>query len=122
MNQAATRTFRVEATVDPQDGALRPGMFVVAVLTLGMSADSVRVPRGAVFSVLGRDRVVRVVDGKALPTEVELLGEHDDFAFVRRLEPGSVVVSRGAASLAPEAAVQVATAAATPTPAGSHTP
>lgn len=83
-------------------------MFVVAVVSLGMSDDAVRVPRSAVFSVLGRDRVVRVVDGKATPTEVEMLGEHDGFAFVRQLGAGSVVVTRGGAALVPDARVRVA--------------
>lgn len=106
-----TRTFRIEAEVDGHEGRLRPGMFVLGTLELGMDAEAVALPRAAVYSVLGHDRVTRVVDGLAEPVEVELLGERDGNAVVHGLTPGDTVVVRGGGSLPPGTPVRVAEAA-----------
>lgn len=100
-----TRTFTVEAVFSPAGSVLRPGMFTVAALSLGQEADSVRVPRAAVFHVLGRDRVMRVEDGVAVAHDVELIGEEGGDAVVIGLEPGAQVIVRGAALVAPGTAV-----------------
>lgn len=96
-----TRTFTVEAVFSPAGSVLRPGMFTVASLSLGQEAGSVRVPRPAVFHVLGRDRVMRVEDGVAVAHDVELIAEENGDAIVLGLEPGSQVIVRGAALIAP---------------------
>jgi RND family efflux transporter MFP subunit len=100
-----TRTFTVEAVFSPAGSLLRPGMFTVAALALGLEADSVRVPRAAVFHVLGRDRVMRVEDGIAVAHDVELIGEDGGDAIVTGLDPGVQVITRGAALVAPGTAV-----------------
>jgi hypothetical protein len=76
-------------------------MFVLGTITLGTAEDAVAVPRGAVYSVLGQDRVTRVSDGVAQPFDVELLGEDGTDAIVRGLRTEDEVVVRGGASLAP---------------------
>lgn len=96
-----TRTFTVEAVFSPAGSVLRPGMFIVAELSLGREDRSVRVPRSAVFHVLGRDRVMRVEDGEAVAHDVELIAEDGAEAVVIGLEPGSPVISRGPALVAP---------------------
>ncbi|MBZ5714708.1 efflux RND transporter periplasmic adaptor subunit [Nannocystis pusilla] len=96
-----TRTFTVEAVFSPAGSVLRPGMFTVASLSLGQEAGSVRVPRPAVFHVLGRDRVMRVEDGVAVTHDVELIAEENGDAIVLGLESGSQVIVRGAALIAP---------------------
>ncbi len=96
-----TRTFRVEASVEPHEGALRPGMFVLGTITLGMAEDAVELPRSAVYSVLGKDRVTLVANGVAEPRDVELVGELEGKAYVRGLAPSDVVVARAGANLAP---------------------
>lgn len=121
-----SRAFRVEAEVEPREGVLRPGMFVLGHISLGLDPDSVRVPRGAVYSVLGQDRVTIVVDGKAQPRDVELLGEDRGDALVHGLSPSDVVVLRGGAALAPGTPVRAETAApaapSRPSAAAGHAP
>ena len=102
----ARRTFRVEASVSAAHG-LRPGMFVIASVALGEPIDAVRVPRSAVFTVLGHERVVRVVDGKAEPVEVTLVGEDGADSLLQGLTGADLVVTRSGASLAPGTAVRV---------------
>ncbi len=99
--EPATRTFRVEASVEPHEGALRPGMFVLGTITLGMAEDAFAVPRSAVYSVLGQDRVTLVVDGVAQHRDVELVGEREGEAFVRGLAATDLVIVRGGASIPP---------------------
>ena len=97
----ATRTFTAEAVFSPAGSVLKPGMFVVGELALGNEEGSVRVPRSAVFHVLGRDRVMRVSDGLALPQDVDLIAEVEAEAVLVGLPPGTPVISRGAALVAP---------------------
>ena len=96
-----TRTFTAEAVFSPAGSVLKPGMFVVVELALGDEEGSVRVPRSAVFHVLGHDRVMRVADGLALPQDVELIGEVEAEAVLIGLPAGTPVISRGAALVAP---------------------
>jgi len=102
----ARRTFRVEASVSAERG-LRPGMFVIASIALGEPLEAVRVPRSAVFTVLGEDRVVRVVHGKAEPVKVELIGEDGGDSIVQGVTSRDLVVTRSGASLAPGTAVRI---------------
>lgn len=123
----STRTFMIEAIFSPQGSVLKPGMFIAATLALGSEAQGVRIPRAAVFHVLGRDRVMRVVDGVAQPQDVELVGEDGGDAIVLGLEPDSQVIVRGAALVAPGTAVAPEPwtdprPAATTTPAGAAAP
>lgn len=97
----ATRTFTAEAVFSPAGSVLKPGMFVVAALALGDEEGSVRVPRSAVFHVLGHDRVMRVADGLALPADVDLIAEVEAEAVLVGLPAGTPVISRGAALVAP---------------------
>lgn len=96
-----TRTFTIEAVFSPAGSVLRPGMFTVASLGLGQEERSVRVPRAAVFPVLGRDRVMLVENGEAVARDVELIAEDGGDAIVGGLEPGAQVIARGPAMIAP---------------------
>lgn len=101
----ATRTFTAEAIFSPGESVLRPGMFVIADLALGRDEASVRVPRAAVFRVLGHDRVMQVEGGVARPVDVELIAEEAGDAVILGLRPGDQVITRGPALVAPGAAV-----------------
>lgn len=96
----ASRTFRAEVSV-PAEAGLVPGMYVRARIDLGAVDDAVRVPRAAVFEVLGRSRVVEVVGGRAQPRDVELIGEEGEHAIVLGLPAGAEVVGRSPGLLAP---------------------
>ncbi len=110
----ATRTFTVEAVFSPAGSALKPGMYITAELALGEATESVRVPRSAVFHVLGHDRVMVVSGGIARPQEVELLAEDQGEAIVAGLQPDTQVIVRGPALVAPGAAVSAEPAAPRP--------
>jgi multidrug efflux pump subunit AcrA (membrane-fusion protein) len=96
----ASRTFRAEVEVPAGQGLL-PGMYARARLDLGAVDDAVRVPRAAVFEVLGRARVVQVLEGRAQPHDVEMIAEEDGAAIVRGLAPSAEVVARSPGLLAP---------------------
>jgi membrane fusion protein (multidrug efflux system) len=96
----ATRTFRAHIDV-PSSAGLVAGRYLRARIELGTVPDAVRVPRSAVFEVLGRSRVVEVVEGRATPRDVELIAEEDGRAIVRGLAAGVEVVSRSPGLLAP---------------------
>ncbi len=117
----ATRTFTVEAVFSPEGSVLRPGMFITATLALGVANDGVRVPRSAVFHVLGHDRVMEVVDGIANARDVEWLGEVDGDVIVAGIPADTQVIVRGPALVAPGSEV-VASLAADPNPEGDATP
>lgn len=114
---ATTRTYRVEAVVDARGGTLRPGMFVTGNVHLGRTDNAARVPRAAVFTVLGHDRIALVRNGVATPTDVEILGESGDDAILEGLATTELVVVRGASSLAPGTPVRT-----TESPAGTRNP
>ncbi len=97
----STRTFTIEALFSPAGSVLKPGMFIAATLALGDETQGVRVPRSAVFHVLGHDRVMKVVDGVAQPHDIEMVGEDAGEAIVLGLEPGTQVIARSPAQVAP---------------------
>jgi membrane fusion protein (multidrug efflux system) len=106
--EAQSRTFRtlVEVPV-AEDSTLRPGMYVRARIDLGAVDGAVRVPRQAVFDVLGRARVVEVIEGRARPRDVEMIGEDEGHAIVLGLSASTEVVIRSPGLLAPDAEVAV---------------
>lgn len=104
---ADTRTFRVEADVASPGQRLRAGMFVTTVLEVGAAPAAVRVPRGAVFNVLGNDRVMRVVQGKVDPVDVQIIAEEEGDAIVLGITTEDVIVVRGPSLLAPGSTVRV---------------
>jgi membrane fusion protein (multidrug efflux system) len=114
----ARRTFRAEADA-PGDAGLRPGMFVTAALALGAPVEAVRVPRSAVFTVLGQERVVRVMGDRATPTDVTRIGEDGADAIVEGVNASDLVVTRSAAGLAPGTAVRIDADGARATPAAA---
>ena len=116
----STRTFTIEAVFSPAGSVLRPGMFIAAGLALGDETQSVRVPRSAVFHVLGHDRVMTVVDGVAQPQDVELVGEVEGEAIVVGLAAASQVIARGPALVAPGAAVAAEPWQPDPPPSGAE--
>lgn len=109
----ATRTYRALIEIPQTETTpLRPGMYVRARIDLGR-IDAVKLPRQAVFEVLGRSRVVLVIDGRAHPQDVELIDENEGEAIVQGISAGAEVIARGPGLVAP--GTQVRAAAAVPT-------
>jgi RND family efflux transporter MFP subunit len=61
----ATRTLRVEADV-PRQGSLRPGLFARAQIIVTEQEEGLTVPAEAIITFAGLEKVVVVVDGKAV--------------------------------------------------------
>jgi RND family efflux transporter MFP subunit len=106
------RTRLVEAEVRNADGALLPGAFCRARIVVAEAAPVVTVPRSAVATFAGVDRVFTVADDKAGTLRAKgVLVEigrpvGDAVEVVRGVAAGDRVVA-DAVGLAPEAAVQV---------------
>lgn len=73
-----TRTGLVRAELDNSDGLLRPGLFIVGILSLGRDTHSIVVPLSAVHTI-DADSVVFVEDdhGEGFEPRVVQLGEQD---------------------------------------------
>ena len=74
------RTLLVEAEVDNQDGALRSGAFCRATVGTGVTRAVLAVPRSAVVSFAGVDRVYCVRNGAIADVLVELGAAFGDSA------------------------------------------
>jgi len=92
-----TRTMAVEADVENRDGRIAPGMYAEVEWPVRRQGQSLLVPQSAVVQSTERTFVERVRDGRiervpiergiAVGTQVEVFGA---------LEPGEVVLRRGA--------------------------
>ena len=101
------RTARIRLTPSVQSG-LRPGSVVSVSFLVHHVGTGVVVPRDAILkSALGL-RVVRVVRGRAQPTDVQLVATSGDKALVESgaLRVGDKVVTRGNERLKPDQPVE----------------
>ena len=103
-----TRTFRVEVEVDNQQGLLRPGMFVQAVIIAERREDVVVVPRDAITQ-RGGGNVVYVVNGQRVNQRNVILGLADDtqFEIIDGLASGDRIAVRGLETLTDGTRVRV---------------
>jgi membrane fusion protein (multidrug efflux system) len=93
-----SRTIRVRIAPDENTTWLLPGAAVEVVLTIERSEPgALVVPRDAVVYGIAKTQVVKSVDGKAEPVEVEVLASSRDEVLVRSeaLQAGDAVVTRG---------------------------
>ncbi len=98
------RTVMVEAAVPNGDDKLVPGGFARARIRIQESAPVTLVPRTAVASFAGINRVFLVVDGRATGVQVTLGRVHEDQVEVcSGIEPGALLVAdpKGVAHGAP---------------------
>lgn len=99
----ATRTFPVKIRVK-NDGSLAEGMEARVVLPKGLGGTTLLVPRDAVISARGQMVVWVVIDGKAMPMPVYVVGYRGMVAGVKSktLKEGMDVVVKGNERLQPE--------------------
>jgi membrane fusion protein (multidrug efflux system) len=91
-----TRSFLLRARIANPEGRLRPGMFADAELVLAVRSEALWVPEQAIVPVGEKQFVFRVVNGKALLTQVQLGLRKPGQVEVRSgLEPGAAIVSEG---------------------------
>jgi len=98
---SASRTFEVEALIANSDHRLRPGAFARASIFIGQDPKTIFVPRAAISSFAGTDKVFSVTDGKAVEHRIQQGVARGDWVQVLSGmdQPGEVVVE-GMAKLA----------------------
>jgi membrane fusion protein (multidrug efflux system) len=92
----ATRTAMAEVIVPNESGELRPGMYADVLLVAGEKTDALVVPEEALIRRNGQVDVIRVIDGVAQTTPVELgiVGE-GRAEILEGLKQGDLVVTKG---------------------------
>lgn len=99
---ASSGTVRVKARFANAPSTLWPGAFVKTSLEIGSIDDAVIVPQASIVRGPRGTFVFTVVDGKAVPRPVEIVGARGDDAAVRGgVKPGDAVVLDGRQNLRP---------------------
>jgi RND family efflux transporter MFP subunit len=78
----ATRGLTVEAVIPNPDGVLRPGLFATARLETGGTREVARIPKAAVLSRAGVDRVFVVHEGTVEERVVSISDRREDMAVI----------------------------------------
>ena len=91
-----TRTVLLRARVENRGARLRPGMFARVTLELGTNAKAALVPEQAIVPRGDRNFVFRIVEGKAVLTDVALgVRTPGQVEIVKGVKPGEWVVTDG---------------------------
>jgi multidrug resistance efflux pump len=107
--EPASRTFEIEALIDNQSNALRPGAFAKGFIVAESGNRTVDVPVEAVMKSGEEARVFVVEQGVARRRSVQVGPQADGMVeIVAGLRDGERVVTRGAATLSDGMAVQEA--------------
>ncbi len=104
----ATRTFRIEVTIDNPGLVLRPGMFIKADIVVEQRADIIIIPRELVLSRQNRSLVFVEEEGRAQQRFIEL-GLTDDLMVevVDGLEEGERLITSNFETLRSRTQVRV---------------
>jgi len=107
--EAAGRSILLRARVPNPDGTLRPGLFARVNLIITTRENTMLIPEQAIVPVGSRQTVFRVVDGKAVTTDVQLGIRRDGKVEVTGgLHPDDRVVTAGQLKLHDGSAVEPA--------------
>ena len=90
--QEQSRTLVIEAEVDNQSGRLRPGSFAKAEIDTVSTSDVVMVPKEAIVTFAGIQKVFTVKDNKAVERNVVVGRQNSDWVVVEGLEAATPVV------------------------------
>jgi len=118
-----TRTVLVRARVPNRGAELRPGMFARVSLTLETRAAALTIPEEAIVPRGGQSFVFRVVEGKAMLTQVETGSRQPGVVeIVKGLEAADRVVTDGHQKLQNGMGVAAAGEGAKPSPGAQGKP
>lgn len=116
---SASRTFQIEILIPNGEALLRPGGFARARVETRRQPDVVFVPRDAVVTFAGVNKVFVVKDGKAQEVVVDVApGRGQEAEVTRGLNGSEQVIVTGANRLATGVPVAVGAAPAEPTASG----
>lgn len=107
--EAQNRTLLIEGEIPNEDGVLRPGSFVNGVITVNAAARGITVPRAALVSFAGIERVFVVKDG-VLDERVARTGRRlagDRVEVLEGLNGGDLVVADATGRMSKGSAVKV---------------
>ncbi len=91
-----TRTASVEISVPNPRHQLRPGMFAEAEIIIRKTDDAILIPAYAILEKSDAQKVVTVVNGKAVPTVIELGADQGDWVEVKSgLHEGDTLIVAG---------------------------
>lgn len=104
----STRTFPVKATLDNEEGTLKPGTFITATVVLEEHADQPALPEEALVATREGYIVFVIEDGKAREQPVEIgLRQAGRVEIHEGLQEGDVVVRTGHMDLTPGEKVRI---------------
>ena len=90
-----SRMLIVEADIPNPDGALRPGTFARADIVLAEREPAAAVPKEALLTFAGIEKIFLVQDGKAVEKNITTGRRAEDFVeILGGLQPGGLVVLR----------------------------
>ena len=110
---SASRTCQVLMRLRSEDGRVKPGMFVRALIAGEILKDRLLVPREAILTRDGRPLLFKVVDGRSKWVYVKLGAQNDRFVEIEKvlqggpLEPGVPVIISNHLTLAHDAKIKI---------------
>lgn len=114
---AAGRSLLIRATVDNEDNILRPGLFARVNLVVDSNQEALQIPEQALIPQGDKKFVYRIVDGKAVMTEIKIGMRRKGMVEVTEGVTGDdTVIIAGQMKVQPDAPVTVLPPAAAPTP------
>ena len=103
-----TRTFPVRIHLPNPKFKIKSGMEALVTFKLSETKNALVVPKDAVVTVQNKQVVYTVVEGKAIPVYVDVLGYDDGDASIKgKIKPGDPVIIRGNERLRPGVPIQV---------------
>jgi len=104
----SARTFPVRINMSNPGYNIKSGMEALVTFNLSETKHTLVVPKDAVVAAGNKRLVYSVIDGKAVPVVVNVIGYYDgDVAVEGSLKPGTRVVVRGNERLRPGVPVQI---------------
>ena len=102
------RTFPVRIHLPNPELRIKSGMEALVTFSLSEKKNALLVPKDAVVTVQDKQVVYTVVDGRAKPIVVDVVGYYDGNASIKgNLKPGGLVVIRGNERLRPGVLIQI---------------
>ncbi|HIJ56180.1 MAG TPA: efflux RND transporter periplasmic adaptor subunit [Deltaproteobacteria bacterium] len=103
-----TRTFPVRIHLPNPKFKIKSGMEALVTFKLSETKNALVVPKDAVVTVQNQQVVYTVVEGKAIPVNVDVLGyDKGDASIKGKIKPGDPVIIRGNERLRPGVPIQI---------------